>query len=135
MAGGAAIRGLASNDWYFVVKAEGYATFFKKTSPQNLGTTTDLKFELKPGTSIEVSLRDQNDQPVPGARVGIGFEEIAMTPNLIPYDSKTDEDGKLLIKGLPLKTKLEMHPSKDGYKFAWEKFEICLLYTSPSPRD
>ena len=126
MDGVASIRGLASNDWYFVVKADGYATFFEKTAPQTLGTTADLIYELKPGVSAEISVRDQNGDPVAGAGVGLGYEEISMTPHLIPYPSKTNTDGKLLIKGLPLNTKLHVDLGLDGYRFLWNdgKFEV-----------
>ena len=124
MNGVAAIHGLASNDWYFVVKAEGYATFFERTTAQALGTTTELTYELKPGASAEVILRDQNDDPIPGAIVSVGFEEISMPPAIIPYPSKTNADGKLLIKGLPINTKLVMGRSKDGYKFEWNDGKI-----------
>jgi beta-lactamase regulating signal transducer with metallopeptidase domain len=126
MDGVASIRGLAVNDWYFVVKAEGYATFFKKTAPQALGTTTELTYELKRGVSAEVDVRDQNGDPVVGAGVGLGYEEISMVPDLIPYPSRTNADGKLLIKGLPINTKLRLGLGLDGYKFSWKdgKFEV-----------
>lgn len=124
MNGVASIRGLASNDWYFVIKAEGYATFFEKTSPQALGTTTELKYELKPGTSAEINLRDQNDDPVTGAIVEIQFDKLSMTPHIIPYPSRTNEDGKLLVTGLPRDTEMRMVLSKDGYQFGWDKFEV-----------
>ena len=112
----ASIRGLATNDWYFAVRAEGYATFFEKTSPQALGTTTKLTFEMQPGATAEITLRDQNDDPISDAYVEVQYQNIPMTPRLIPA-SRTDANGKLLAKGLPIKTKLIFIGSKDGYKF------------------
>ena len=124
--GVASIRGLASNDWYFVVKAEGYATFFEKTSPQALGTTTDLTYELQPGATVEFTLRDQNDDPIPDAILEIQYEEIGMAPHIIPYPSKTNAEGKLIAKGIPFNTKLQLVRNKNGYRFDWSdsKFEI-----------
>ena len=49
-----------------------------------------------------------------------------MVPHLIPYPSKTNADGKLLVKGLPLNTKLHVGLGLDGYKFSWDdgNFEV-----------
>jgi beta-lactamase regulating signal transducer with metallopeptidase domain len=111
--GVALIEGLSPSDWYFVVKADGLATQFRKTASQELGHTEFMQFDLDPGASFQVSLRDDNDDPVVGAKFWIDPADSGMTPN---YDSKvTDANGEFVVKGIPVGEEVRLVTMIGGY--------------------
>ncbi len=112
--GVARIQGLSVDDWYFIIRADGYATQFKKTSKQKLGTKEELEFDLEPGCGVRVRLIDQHDNPVAGAKFYLSDGELSMSPNYAVV--KTDADGRFEVEGLPAERKLRMGTTLDGYK-------------------
>ncbi|QEG21132.1 M56 family metallopeptidase [Mariniblastus fucicola] len=107
------IEGLSPSDWYFMVKANGLATQFRKTSPQKLGHVEELQFDLGPEASLQVSLRDDNGDPVVGAKFWIDPADSGMSPN---YESPTtDSNGEFVVKGIPVGQKVRLTTMIDGY--------------------
>ncbi|KLU04428.1 hypothetical protein RISK_003482 [Rhodopirellula islandica] len=106
-------RNLAMSDWYFIAKADGYATKFLKTSKQELGTILPLRFDLDRGGKLVGILRDGNDQPIADAKVSITATSRGMEPG---YGSTvTNAAGEFSFDGLPLDKTFRLFASKDGY--------------------
>ncbi len=108
------IQGLAQNTWYFVVKAEGFATTFDKKALQDLGTTTDIHFSLEPGSTIRGVVTDQNGYSVIDAEVYCTTDEIEMAPSFGKVT--TNMQGEYEIHGVPRNHKLRVSTSPDGYE-------------------
>ncbi|WDQ18712.1 MSCRAMM family protein [Rhodopirellula sp. P2] len=106
-------RNLAMSDWYFIVRADDYATKFLKTSRQELGTVLPLRFDLEPGGELTGVLRDGDEQPVADAKVSISSSSAAMEPS---YGSTvTNAAGEFELDNLPLGKTFRLSASKDGY--------------------
>ena len=118
----AQIRGLASDGWYFVVRGEGYATTYQRTSEQTLGSVLPMRFALQPGGRMVGTVRDDKGNPVVGAKVTIGNAEEGMTPRYAQV--VTDEDGSYAADGLPLKTQLRLYSSQDGYESGRAEYAV-----------
>lgn len=112
----ARIRNLAIDDWYVVVRAEGMATDWFKTSKQNLGSILPLSFQLKPGASLRIKTVDETGAAVDGAKVYVGTADRSMAPYYT--QAKTGPDGQVLATGLPLDRQVRIYVSKDGYESA-----------------
>lgn len=111
----ARIRNLGTDKWYFIVRADGYATEFINTSEQQLGSVLPLKFELAPGGKIVGTLRDDKGNPVADARVSISPGDLTMAP--VYGQVQTDTDGRFSFDGLPIGAPLRLMGSKEGYDF------------------
>lgn len=107
------IRGLAQDAWYFVVRADGYATTFKKTAIQELGTNTQLQFQLSPGGSIRGEMIDETGAPIADGRVYISSSEMMMAPAYA--EAETNMQGKFHVAGLPLNTELRLSTSQEDF--------------------
>ncbi len=116
------IRGLAPNAWYFVIRAEGYATTFNKTAVQAVGTTTEVKFSLEPGATIKGTLTDQHGNSVADAEVYCSTDEMSMAPNFAKV--MTDMGGEFEMNGVPFDHKIRISSSPEGYKRASQKTSI-----------
>lgn len=112
--GVARIKGLSVDDWYFIICAEGYATQFKRTSKQTLGTREELEFDLEPGCGVRVRLADQDGNPVAGAKFYLLDGEMSMSPNYAIV--KTDAQGRFEVDGLPPNRKFRMSARIDGFQ-------------------
>lgn len=121
-AGVAKVRGLARNEWYFIVRAKGFATSFYKAAKQELGTTTTVRFELKPGAKVTGSIIDQEGEPVGGARIFVVSNELVMSPNF--SKTETDMQGRFECDGIPYDHKLRLAASRKGYEFESLEFKI-----------
>ena len=120
--GVAQIRNLSRGEWYFVVKADGYGTVFKKTSKQKHGSVLSLQFEMEPGGRLEGILLDDNGEPVADARIVVGSDEVMMSPGYGAFPTGTD--GSFVATGLPRKTMLNLYVDKDGYEHGRRKFSL-----------
>ena len=113
--GVARIRNLGTDDWYFVIRADGFATEFKKTSEQKLGSVLPMRFELKPGGSLVGTLRDDDGVPIADAKVSVAPADISMSPGYGRV--RTDAEGKYSIDGLPIGRPLRVSGTKEGYEY------------------
>ncbi len=109
------IRNLAMDDWYFVVRADGYATEFFKTSKQQLGTVLPLRFDLNPGGSIQGVVQDSDGKLVSDAKVSISAADISMSPEYVRI--VTNDVGEFSAEGLPIGRPLRLSARKDGYEW------------------
>lgn len=130
--GVARIRNLAADDWYFVVKADGYATQFKKTSEQKLGSVLPLKFDLELGGEITGRVLDQSGQPVSGARVSCSNDEVSLSATYARIE--TDHQGRFSLEGLPTTIVLRLSVSKDGFDHRFERLTASDL-SSPKAHE
>lgn len=106
-------RNLSVSDWYFIAKADGYATQFLKTSKQELGTVLPIRFDLNPGGKLTGVLRDGDEQPVADAKVSIVAASRGMDPS---YGSTvTNEAGEFSFEGLPVGKTFRLSATKDAY--------------------
>lgn len=128
--GVAKVRNLAVDNWYFIIRADGYATEFKRTSEQKLGSVLPVKFELGPGGTLIGTVKDQDGNPVAGARVYCSGEKIAMSPNYARVN--TNENGGFRVDGLPLTSGLRLRVSKVGYDNTYES--VSVVSASPPTR-
>ena len=122
--GVASIEGLAQYTWYFVVKAKGFATTFRKTAIQDLGTTTKVKFSLGAGATIKGKVLDQDGDPAVSIAVYCSTDEMAMAPSLGKVE--TNMSGEFEISGLPLNHQLRIQSGNEseGFKRATHKLTI-----------
>ena len=112
--GTAKIKGLSQHAWYFDVKADGFAIAYNKTAIQDLGSTTEVKFSLSPGASVNGTLRDQNEDPVPHAEVLFLRGEPTNEPGF--GEVITNMAGEYEFAGLPMNEKMKICAILDGYK-------------------
>ena len=131
--GVAEIRNLGVDDWYFIVRADGYATVFKKTSEQQLGSVLPMRFDLEPGGVIVGTVRDQNGKPVPEANVSVSPRDQSMTPRF--GRTTTDEKGNYRLDGLPIGRPLRVSAGKDGYQRPEDNEAAVATAQSPTVAD
>jgi beta-lactamase regulating signal transducer with metallopeptidase domain len=112
--GTAKIKGLCQLAWHFVVKADGFAIASNKTAVQELGSTTEIKFPLSPGASVNGKLLDQNEDPVAHAEVVFYSGKSMRTPNFGKVH--TNMAGEYEFAGLPMNEKVFVWSKPDGYK-------------------
>lgn len=110
----AEIRGLARDDWYFVIKAEGYAMEAKKIPPRPLGSQTELEFRLSPGSEIRGVVKDEQGKPLAGVEVSADDATISLSPTIDRV--VTGEDGGYILRNIPRGTPVRILTDKEGYK-------------------
>ncbi|MCS7470429.1 carboxypeptidase-like regulatory domain-containing protein [Stieleria sp. ICT_E10.1] len=91
---------MGADDWYFVIQADGFATEFKKTSEQKLGSVLPMRFELKRGGSLVGTVRDEDGVPLADAKVSVSPADISMSPGY--GKTATDSKGNYSFDGLPI---------------------------------
>jgi hypothetical protein len=124
----ARIRNLGADDWYFVVQADGFATEFKKTSKQTLGSVLPLRFTLKPGGRLVGTLRDDSGAALAEAKVSVSPGDVSMSPG---YGSTlTDAEGNYSMDGLPIGRPLRLLGRKTGYDYG---SMTCAVASSDPP--
>lgn len=121
-------RNLGIDDWYFIVRADGYATEFLKTSKQELGTILPLRFDLQRGGTLIGTLRDGDGAPVTKAKVSIQSASRGMEPSYGSMD--TDADGNFRFDGLPVGKQFRISASKEGYNPASNE---CVIASPDEP--
>lgn len=116
------IGGLAVDDWYFVVAADGYGIQFKKTPKQSLGSTTELVFKLVAGGSLVGVVQTDEGKPVEGASVAVSSSEGGMTPGY--GRMKTGADGQFEFKNLPAGVVVRLGASKKDHSRASKNIAV-----------
>ncbi len=107
------IGGLAVDDWYFVVAAEGHGIKFKKIPKQSLGSTTELVFKLNVGGDLVGVAQTDQGEPVEGVVIYASSTEGGMTPH---YGRETtDEQGRFVFKNLPAGVSVRIGGRKAEY--------------------
>ena len=117
------IGGLAVDDWYFVVAADGHGIEYKKIPQQPLGSTTELTFKLDVGGDLVGVVQTDAGQPVDGADVSASSSEGGMTPGYGRV--KTDKDGRFVLKNLPAGVAIRIGASKKDHSRASENVAIA----------
>lgn len=110
----ARIGGLAANEWYFVIRADQYATSFKKIPSQPLGSTTPLTFDLQASGKVFGVVTTPDGVPVANAGVSASLVGPAMTPNL--NRTQTDSAGKYELTNLPLNKRVRVSCSANEHE-------------------
>ncbi len=89
------IEGLASNEWYFVIRTSNYALRYEKYPAKPLGSTTELRFELEPGCEIIGTMRDNEGNPIANAKIG-GMENFSSRGEMVPGlgSAETNDQGQ-----------------------------------------
>ncbi|MEM7454997.1 MAG: carboxypeptidase-like regulatory domain-containing protein [Planctomycetota bacterium] len=108
------VRGLAADDWYFIVGGPGKGTQFKKTARQELGSVEELEFVLPAGGDMRILVQDNFGEPISGAKLWVSAADISMSPNYaVPV---TDEDGYCRVRGLPVGRPIQIYSSIEGFE-------------------
>jgi beta-lactamase regulating signal transducer with metallopeptidase domain len=108
------IGGLGRDDWYFVVKADGFATTYRRLPKQSLGSSTDLEFQLAPGCDLEGRVVNEKGHPIAGAKVRANETSASMTPGF--GEAVSDENGRFLLKSLPRGDAIRLQAGKENHE-------------------
>lgn len=117
------IRNLGSDDWYFIVQADGFATEFKRTSKQQLASVLPLEFQLSPGGQIIGTVRDEKGTPLADAGVSVFPGDVSLSPRY--GRTQTDADGEFSFDGLPIGRPLRLSAGKNGYESGRLRFAVA----------
>ena len=91
-----------------------------ETLEGNVSAVQDVSFAIKNGESFGLV-----------GESGCGKSSVAMSLLKLQADNGQIKDGEILINGSDIVPLSE----KQLRKVRWNNISICLLYTSPSPRD
>ena len=116
------IGGLGRDEWYFVVKADGFATTYRRLPKQSLGSSTDLEFQLAPGCDLEGRLVNEKGTPIAGAMVGANETSASMTPGF--GEAVSDENGRFLLKSLPRGDAIRLYARKDNHESFYSEISM-----------
>ena len=98
------VEDLAQGRIRLLTRAEGYAQDERVVSFEGdpVRTTELERIDLAPAGSVEGIVQDENEQPIAGARVGLGAVPTYLPVGKLPYGIvQTDADGRFELKGLP----------------------------------
>lgn len=114
------IEGLASNEWYFVVRTKNYALRYEKYPAKPLGSTTELLFELEPGCEIVGTMRDDEGNPIENAKVS-GMENFSSRGEMVPGlgSTETDSQGQFRFGPIAPNWVVDLWAFKSGH-YAWK---------------
>ena len=118
----AKIGGLGRDEWYFVVKADGFATTYRKLPKQSLGSSTDLEFQLAPGCDLEGRVVNEKGTPLAGARVSAQETSASMTPGF--GEAVSDESGRFLLKSLPQGDAIRLSAGKENHDSFYSQISV-----------
>lgn len=117
------ISGLAKNDWYFVVRADGFGMEQRKVPAQPNDAKVDLVFELGPGTKVKGSVVDEEGMPVVGAKLYANSrEDGAMSVNYA--ELKSDAQGKYLLTSIPFDKLIRISADAEGFLRESTEFRV-----------
>jgi len=98
------VEDLAVGRIRFLTRAEGFAQDERVISFEGdpVRTTELGRIDLAPAGSVEGTVLDENEEPIAGARVGLGNVPTYLPVGRLPYGIvQTDADGRFELKGLP----------------------------------
>ncbi|MBL8739920.1 MAG: carboxypeptidase regulatory-like domain-containing protein [Myxococcales bacterium] len=98
------VEDLAVGRIRLLTRADGYAqderVILFEGDP--VRTTEIERIDLAPAGAVEGTVVDENEQPIAGARVGLGAVPTYLPVGKLPYGIvQTDADGRFELKGLP----------------------------------
>jgi hypothetical protein len=98
------VEDLAVGRIRLLTRAEGYAQDERVIAFEGdpVRTTELERIDLAPAGAVEGTVLDENEEPIAGARVGLGNVPTYLPVGKLPHGIvQTDADGRFVLKGLP----------------------------------